>query len=478
LGQAEQDAFDDTHPILTADHAKGVRWHVTWQDIQWDSDNDPDVFHWDITSDGGTGITEALTVAAAAGKKIGISISMGRFCPEFLSTQLGVYKYIYDPSDTWDGGKNWGPLPWQPAYLTAVDPFIEAAATILDGNPACSYVVLGGFMELSELPIAKADVDITNLNNIAKDPATYAPGFGFSAYSDTHNGTYTAPWGTVYTGVKHVGASGFAVVRALLDGAWSVIQKFQTYFTQTPVLITGSQGPFGTQSTVQTNAFWGSWTASRLREATLAAGPSFGVTYSSLYAELPDYQTFPENGHIDPTQWDVPAYPTGRQVIYNVGHTGRSAYHGVDITYTDGVTSGTTLTSTQVTSDNGFNSNDVGRTVSGAAFAANTTITAVNSSSSVTLSQAALSNGSGKTFTVENRIPPKPSQWPQWKGIRDQNASNIYVASGRFAELWSPDIQASSGPELTQLQSDAALYESLFGSQEPPPFLAEIIISP
>lgn len=486
FGQDDQDAYVNGDPsdLDSNTRAAGARLHVVWQDIE----TAQGVYDWTV-------LDNAIARASAHGQKLGVSISAGRFSPRWIyEVASPPLQYVMDPSDTWNGGNPDQPLPWDANFLTLWQSFVQAVGDRYDSNPTIAYVVLGGFMELSELPISKNDSDTIAMNNIAKDPATYAPGAtGFTAYDDTAPASYDAPWGTSYA-PPHPGQTGFALIRAYLESAWTIMNYFKAAFPTTPCLLTGSQGVLGAGGTDQTNQTyvnWATWVSARVRNGCTAVAPYFGLTYASLYAELPDYNN-PAGGNYAKSgngpgetgghpEINATNFPSCRQAIYSTQNATHDPYQGVDVNFSDGVTSTSagTLQSTQVGSgDNAFNSADIGRPVTGSAFAAGTVIASIVSSDTVTVSPAPIANGTN-SFVITKRQPPDAvsngGTWPQWKAVRDQIEAAIYRGA-QFMELYPPDLNSTDTDVQAQLDGETAKLNSLYGGDGIDGNLPEVII--
>ena len=163
------------NPLLDNPNIDGFRYKVGWAKIQ---PTDASTFNWDS-------IDSAISIAAAHGKKLCVSISGGLSTPGWVYTTAPVvYKYDMIETDT-DTGLSIGsqPLIWDTAYQDKWRTFLAAFAARYESNPACSYVVMGGFMETFNMTIVGIDADFTAMENLAKNPPSGYPGL-VTSYPD------------------------------------------------------------------------------------------------------------------------------------------------------------------------------------------------------------------------------------------------------------------------------------------------------
>ncbi len=234
------------NPLLDNPNIDGYRYKVGWAKIQPD---DAATFKWDS-------IDSAIEIAAAHGKKLCISIAGGLSVPDWVyTTPPLVYKYAMLETDS-DTGLSIGnqPLPWDTAYLDKWEAFLAAFAARYENNPACSYVVMGGFMETFNMTIAGIDADFNAMQSLAKNPPKGYPGL-VAKYAD-----FSA---------------------AYIPAAQRVITNYSTYFPTTSLLMTLYRvvpGELGItlQDTV---ADWG--------KATFPG--HVGTMVSALYATVPPH---------------------------------------------------------------------------------------------------------------------------------------------------------------------------------------------
>ncbi len=274
------------NPLLDNPNIDGYRYKVGWAKIQPDN---AATFNW-------TSIDSAIAIAAAHGKKLCVSIAGGLSTPEWAYTTAPlVYKYTYQEIDTVTGVSiGSSPLPWDTAYLDKWQTFLAAFAAHYENNPACSYVVMGGFMQNFNMVVAATDEDFNALENLAKNPPSGYPGL-VTAYAD-----FSA---------------------AYVPAAQRVITDYATYFPTTSLVMTYYKvvpGDLGItlQNTVSE---WGK-----------AAFPGLvGTMVSALYAVVPPHTpppaplNFPKGFqmvcravddparlYIDPDPVPMPAAPT------------------------------------------------------------------------------------------------------------------------------------------------------------------------
>ena len=163
------------NPLLDNPNIDGWRYKVGWAKIQPDN---AATFKWES-------IDSAIAIAAAHGKKLCISIAGGLSVPGWAYTTAPVvYKYTMVETDPGTGisiGSQ--PLPWDTAYLDKWQTFLAAFAARYENNPACSYVVMGGFMQTFNMTIAGVDADFIAMENLAKNPPPGYPGL-VTSYAD------------------------------------------------------------------------------------------------------------------------------------------------------------------------------------------------------------------------------------------------------------------------------------------------------
>jgi hypothetical protein len=159
----------------------GWRVRLSWKDIQPD---DADDFEWQKVDD---------LIAAAGSKGIGISISAGIVCPDWVYTSVPqVYKYTLDPStgtvnDDVAGPPPYSePLPWDQNFQQKWETFVTAFGAKYDGNPAVRYVLVTGFMQLVNATLI-ANIDGSDTFVDGKSSGTY------SYYSATANFVGSGP---------------------------------------------------------------------------------------------------------------------------------------------------------------------------------------------------------------------------------------------------------------------------------------------
>lgn len=232
--------------LLDNPNIDGFRYKVGWAKIQPDN---AATFKWES-------IDSAISIAAANGKKLCISIAGGTSTPGWVYTTAPVvYKYIYQEIDPATGVSiGSAPLVWDTAYLDKWQTFLAAFAARYENNPACSYVVMGGFMQNFNMVVANLDADFDAMENMAKNPPPGYPGL-VTAYAD---------FGAAY-----------------IAGSQRVITDYATYFPTTSLVMTYFRvvpGDLGVmlQNTVSE---WGK-----------AAFPGHvGTMVSALYAVMPPH---------------------------------------------------------------------------------------------------------------------------------------------------------------------------------------------
>lgn len=134
----------------------GWRIRLTWKDIQPDTTGnavtDSTTYNWQ-------GLDDLIT--AAGSKGVGISISAGIVCPNWVYAASGpsgsmpaAYKFNLDPSvgsvneDVAGPPPYSEPVPWDQNFQAKWQTFVQAFGARYDGNPNVRYVLLTGFMQL------------------------------------------------------------------------------------------------------------------------------------------------------------------------------------------------------------------------------------------------------------------------------------------------------------------------------------------
>ncbi len=230
-----------TNPLLDNPNIEGFRYKTGWAKIQ---PTDGDTYNW-------SSIDAAIAVAAAHGKKLCISIAAGFSTPSWVYTTAPVvYEYHMteiDPNTGLSVGDQ--PLPWDTAYQDKWAKFLAAFAARYESNPACSYVVMGGFMENFNTVLAVTDDDFNAMEAIAKNPPSGYPGLTTS-YADFSS--------------------------AYVPAAQKIVGKYGTSFPTTPLLLTLARVVPGDLGKTLQNDIpdWG--------EATYPG--QFGTMVSALYA--------------------------------------------------------------------------------------------------------------------------------------------------------------------------------------------------
>jgi hypothetical protein len=212
------------NPLLTDPNIDGFRMHVVWKALQPDNESS---YNWKQ-------IDNAVAIAAQYGKKLSVSVAAGLATPDWVyDTAPLVYRYHMietDPATGTSVGDQ--PLPWDTAYQAKWANFVAAFGARYDGNPALSYVLLGGFMESCPMNFVINPDDDTAVNALAQNPPAGYPGLT-RAYTDSS--------------------------AAYVPAAESIIANFLKAFPTTPVILTFGN-PFPTDIGVtdqQTIRNWG-----------------------------------------------------------------------------------------------------------------------------------------------------------------------------------------------------------------------------
>ena len=246
LGNGTIDLTDN--PLLDNPNVDGFRYRTAWSKIQ---PNSADEYLWDS-------IDAAIAIAAAHGKKLCISISAGFFTPDWVySTPPLVFKYAMLEKDR-DTGESLGnqPLPWDTAYQAKWLHFLQAFGARYESNPACSYVVMGGFMQVFNMVMTATSEDTAAMEAIAQNPPADYPGLTTS-YLD------------------------FA--SAYIPAAEKIISDYKTNFPTTPLLLTLLRVIPGDTTIQNTIVDW----------AKETYPDQFGTMVSALYAVPPPHNPPP-----------------------------------------------------------------------------------------------------------------------------------------------------------------------------------------
>jgi plastocyanin len=257
---ANPKVIDPTDPVLLGDIADGFRLRLSWSDIQPDTVNgatyDSTNFNWTL-------VDSAVATARAHGKKLGISISAGRYCPNWIFT-VGAHQFVLDESDNSLTAAGPGePIPWDPVFQQYWFAFIDAFGARVgdlgvsyDHDPAIQYVISTGHQQFNENRfVTTADESITfptdvsgvtgttsNPSGIGAHGKLYAPGANFlrTDYSGTGNANIL---GKTISDASHAIFGGSTAVCGLADGC-PADPTTDTVYLSKRVLTTGSGQTF------------------------------------------------------------------------------------------------------------------------------------------------------------------------------------------------------------------------------------------
>jgi hypothetical protein len=153
---ASNQAVGSAGTAISQPNCDGVRWKVKWSDIEVTPNN----HIWQYLDD-------AVALAAANGKKCGISINAGRDCPDWLYA-APYSAQSYTLQDTVVFGSSIGmriPMPGDPVFMTRWQKFVTDFGARYDSNPAVSYVIICGIGNHDEWNIADGFKDTAALGN-------------------------------------------------------------------------------------------------------------------------------------------------------------------------------------------------------------------------------------------------------------------------------------------------------------------------
>lgn len=120
----------------------GMRLRPLWSDIQ----KNPDSYDW-------SNVDEVLDLAAQHDKTIGLSVTAGMSCPQWVYDGGAIKYKIRDKS-----GKFMS-IPWDMGFLNSWLPFIQAMGDRYDGNPNLRYVIISGLGQSIETYLSKSAAD-------------------------------------------------------------------------------------------------------------------------------------------------------------------------------------------------------------------------------------------------------------------------------------------------------------------------------
>lgn len=138
-----------TDPSWTNPNVDGVRLRLSWSDYE----PTEGTYLWNQPSDcaHGNDLDDAIRLAYAAHKFVGVSIQAGADSPDWIFAApvgtAGVYPFYLDPADPAGEGKTYMPLIWDTIFQTKFRNFINALAAhiaTLPGKSAVLYVVTTG----------------------------------------------------------------------------------------------------------------------------------------------------------------------------------------------------------------------------------------------------------------------------------------------------------------------------------------------
>jgi len=123
----------------------------------------------------GNDLDAAISMAAATGKWLGISISGGTFCPGWIyaSPSPGIFKFNLDYSDQTNNGDPFMPLLWDTRYQTKFHNFLNAFTAHIQalestiGRPVVRYVVVTGHVKAIDMRTFCQNTDASVLLNDA-----------------------------------------------------------------------------------------------------------------------------------------------------------------------------------------------------------------------------------------------------------------------------------------------------------------------
>jgi hypothetical protein len=167
----------------------GLYQRYNWNDIE----TDDGIYDWSV-------VDNDVALAAAAGKKVAMSVVPGAFSPDWLYSEgTAAFSFVWNTS--------WGypactvqrmPLPWDPTFITKWEAFVRVFGARYDTNPNVVQVKLTGFNSLTpELflpssvnqPINVNGVTCTSFNDVAN---WQAAGYTRTKAETTWNGMATA----------------------------------------------------------------------------------------------------------------------------------------------------------------------------------------------------------------------------------------------------------------------------------------------
>jgi hypothetical protein len=139
----------------------GVRWNVTWSDIEVT----PDHYSWQYLDD-------AVALAAMNNKTCGIFINAGNHCPQWLyAAPYNAQSYTLVDTPVVDrvlvGSKI--PVPVDPVFMSRWQKFVTDFGARYNNNPAVSYIIIGGIGYTDTWDIANGLQDTAALGNTIEE---------------------------------------------------------------------------------------------------------------------------------------------------------------------------------------------------------------------------------------------------------------------------------------------------------------------
>lgn len=129
-------------PSWTNANIDGMRLRPTWSEIEKTSGT----YSW-------SSVDAILDLAAQHGKTVGLSVSAGVSCPQWVY-DAGAIKYQLK-----DGSRLSTALPWDSGFLKSWLPLIKAMGDRYDGNPNLRYIVISGLGQNIETYLSKSVAD-------------------------------------------------------------------------------------------------------------------------------------------------------------------------------------------------------------------------------------------------------------------------------------------------------------------------------
>jgi hypothetical protein len=155
---------DLSRPVWSNPLIRGVTVRTVWKNVQAGADR----MDWSY-------FDNAAAAAASHGKSVGLSLAAGIFTPDWVY-RAGAARFDFTLTGPWIPTRPMTmPEPWDAPFLTQWGAVVRAMGRRYDGNPAVSYVMIGGLGFSIESVYAKSPEDIAKFQSLG-GPARWLDG--------------------------------------------------------------------------------------------------------------------------------------------------------------------------------------------------------------------------------------------------------------------------------------------------------------